>query len=113
MAPAVKKKAAPKKKAAAPKGAALAAQLAKVKRQLPERVKAVRETNLMRAELADAQSRARYAAELDRIRGESGLYSGSAPREVAQRADLLAGALGMQSQASGSAFYPRGYPGML
>ena len=109
-APAVKAKA--KAKPKQPSAAALK-RIEKIKLELPDRVKKRTESNLLKADLAEANNRARYAAELDRLRGESGLYSGAVSRDIQQRVSALAGAVRTSPGASGSAFYPSGYPAMV
>ena len=119
-APAVKAKATARGKATAkgkakPKqpSAAVLKRIEKVKLELPDRIKKRTESNLLKAELNEANNRARYASELDRLRGESGLYSGAVSRDVQQRVTALAGAVRAPPGASGSAFYPRGYPAVV
>ena len=110
--PAVKAKAKGKAKPKQPSAAVLK-RIEKVKLELPDRIKKRTESNLLKAELNDANNRARYASELDRLRGESGLYSGAVSRDVQQRVTALAGAVRAPPGASGSAFYPGGYPAMV
>ena len=114
-APAVTKATARGKAKAKPKqpSAAVLKRIEKVKLELPDRIKKRTESNLLKAELNEANNRARYASELDRLRGESGLYSGAVSRDIQQRVTALAGAVRAPPGASGSAFYPGGYPAMV
>ena len=104
------------KAAAKPKprvaGAAQLAQIDRIKRELPDRVKKLRETNLLRSQYMEANNRQRYAAELDRLRGETGLMTGPLHQDLSARMDALRGALNM-NPSSGTAFYPQGIPAML
>jgi hypothetical protein len=93
-------------------GAAQLSQLDKIKRELPERVKRLRETNLLRSQFMEANNKQRYAAELDRLRGESGLLTGTMNQDLSARMDTLRGALNM-NPSSGTAFYPQGLPPMI
>ena len=78
----------------------------KIKLEMPDRVRRLRETNVTRNDIIDAQVRAGHAAELDRLHGQSGMLHGAVPGHVATRMATLAGALNMQFP--GTAHYPGG-----
>ena len=81
----------------------------KIKLEMPDRVRRLRETNVTRNDIVDAQVRAGHAAELNRLHGQSGMLHGNVPGHVAQRIMTLAGGLGHLGQPyAGTAHYPGG-----
>ena len=115
-----KAKAAPKAKAvpkARAKGREPAAndlrRIEKIKLEMPDRVRKRTESNVVRNDLTEAQARAAYAGELDRLHGESGLLHGNIPAHMGARMATLGGALRVPMglgglPVAGSAQYPHG-----
>ena len=111
-----KAKAAPAKAVAKAKGREPAAndlrRIEKIKLEMPDRVRKRTESNVVRNDLTEAQARAAYAGELDRLHGESGLLHGNIPAHMGARMATLGRALHVPMAAglpvAGSAQYPHG-----
>ena len=86
----------PRKKLALPKAKAKAfptvgtlKTIERIKMELPDRVRRRSESNLTRADLAEAHTRASYAAELDRLHGEAGLHGAVQSHRISALAGRL------------------------